>query len=64
MSKVAEFPYIMIDSGREGVLENNLLPEPIYLTSGEAEYTNSELLSLNCTQTYVRLKEDDCEFQD
>ncbi len=62
--KPFHFPYVMVEKGQEGTLSNNLLPEPIHLTTGEAHYTNTELESLNCTQFYVKLEEDACEIQE
>ena len=58
-----EFEYVMGESGCAPTLENNILPSPILLTTGEAHFTNEELQSFNSTQIYVRL-EDVGELQD
>ena len=51
-----ELEYVMVESGQAPTLENNLLPNIILLTTGEANYTNSQLQQLNCTQVYLKLE--------
>ena len=55
--EVQEFPYVMVPSGMAGKMENTSLNEPIYLSEGEAEYTNQQLAELNCSEIYVKLEE-------
>lgn len=62
--KPLEFPYVMVEQGKEPTLANSVIPNPIYLTTGECEYANSELEALNCSQIYIKLEEDDCDNQE
>ena len=63
MTDLNAYPYVMVESGQAGTLENSLLPQPIYLTTGEADFTNEQLVELDCSQTHVKL-EDDLESQE
>lgn len=53
-----EFEYIMVESGSAPILENNLLPQPVSLTTGEANYTNEQLGLLNQPQEYIKLEKE------
>ena len=50
-----ESEYIMIESGKAPIIENNLMPHIVLLSEGEVEYTNKELQSFGSTQLYVKL---------
>ena len=56
-----EFEYVMVESGQSPTLENNLLPNLVHLTTGEASYTNHQLKELGQTQVYLKLETDDKE---
>ncbi len=52
-----EFDYVLVESGDAPTKENNLMPNVVRLTEGEASFTNEELVSFNSTQKYVKLEE-------
>ena len=56
-----EIEYVMVESGTAPTLENNLMPNIVLLTDGEAQHTNEQLESFNSTQRYFPLIKDDCE---
>jgi len=53
-----EFKYVLIEEGSDPVEDNNILPNIVLLTEGEAGFTNEELKAFNSTQIYVKLEED------
>ena len=55
---IEEFEYIMVESGQAPTLENNLLPNTVVLTTGEANFTNQELQSFGSTHIYLKLEKD------
>jgi len=52
---VKEFKYILVEEGDEPIEANNIMPNIVVLTEGEAGFTNEELASFNSTQKYVKL---------
>jgi len=57
--QVEEMEYIMVESGQAPLASNNLLPLPVLLTTGEADYVNKELKEFNSTQIYIPLEKKD-----
>ena len=54
-----EFKYVMVESGVAPIAENNIMPHPISLTTGEANHTNEQLESFHSNQRYIKLIEDE-----
>ena len=52
-----EFEYVLVESGCSPTVENNLLENPVLLSTGEANYTNDFLLDTNSTQIYLKLED-------
>ena len=50
-----EFEYVMVESGYSPTLENNLLANIVLLTTGEAQYTNTQLQHFDSTERYLRV---------
>jgi len=57
--QITEFEYVMVESGKSPILENNLMPNIVHLTEEEAEHTNEQLRWINSTQLYFKLERKD-----
>ena len=53
-----ELEYVMVESGKAPTLENNIMPNIVHLTEGEADHVNKQLQYLNSTQHYLRLEKE------
>lgn len=52
-----EFQYVFVESGCSPTIENNLLASPVAMSTGEANFVNEFLESINSNQRYIIIEE-------